>query len=132
MILNVTAAPFLVSFSQLLAIKNTENGAAVTSLRTFVFRYDFTASQVVKVLLGFNFDGILRYKLFLKIQLQCHSSTVLGTVIKCQKGSAVKVLTWEIITLKKVVFLEVNIYALQKILDKIGIKRGILFVKFAN
>ena len=33
---DVTAAPFLVSFSQLPAAKKHRNGAAVTSLRTFV------------------------------------------------------------------------------------------------
>ena len=38
----VTAAPFLVSFSQLLAAKqNTQNGAAVTSVRSFIFPDDF-------------------------------------------------------------------------------------------
>ena len=39
---DVTAAPFQVSFSQLPAAKNTENGAAVTSLRSFLFRDDFS------------------------------------------------------------------------------------------
>ena len=34
---DVTAAPFMVSFSQLLAVKKgTKKGAAVTSLKTFV------------------------------------------------------------------------------------------------
>ena len=37
----VTAAPFLVVFSQLPAVKKTENGAAVTSLRKFVRSSDF-------------------------------------------------------------------------------------------
>ena len=38
----MTAAPFLVSFSQLPAAKkNTKNGAGVTSLRSFLFRDDF-------------------------------------------------------------------------------------------
>ena len=32
---------FLVSFSQLPSAKNTQNNAAVTSLKTFVFRYNF-------------------------------------------------------------------------------------------
>ena len=39
---DITAAPFSVSFSQLPAVKkDTENGAAVTSLRTFVRSNDF-------------------------------------------------------------------------------------------
>ena len=39
----VTAAPFLVSFSQLLAAKqNTQNGGAVMSLRSFLFPDDFS------------------------------------------------------------------------------------------
>ena len=39
---DVTAALFLASFSQLPAVKkDTENGAAVTSLRTFVRSNDF-------------------------------------------------------------------------------------------
>ena len=39
---DVTATPFSVSFSQLPdAKKNTENGAAVTSLRPFLFRDNF-------------------------------------------------------------------------------------------
>ena len=47
---DVTAAPFSVSFSQLPAAKNnTENGAAVMSLRSFLFRDDFR----YKVLLVF-------------------------------------------------------------------------------
>ena len=39
---DVTAAPFLVSFSQLPSAKNTQNNAAVTSLRSFLFRDDFS------------------------------------------------------------------------------------------
>ena len=40
---DVTAAPFSVSFSQLPAAKKkTENGAALTSLRSFLFRDDFS------------------------------------------------------------------------------------------
>ena len=40
----VTAAPFLVSFVQLPpAKKPTENGAAVTLLRSFLFRNNFSA-----------------------------------------------------------------------------------------
>ena len=39
---DVTAAPFSVSFSQLPAAKKTpKNGAAVTSLRSFLFRDEF-------------------------------------------------------------------------------------------
>ena len=42
---DVTAALFSVSFSQLPAAKNnTENGAAVTSLRTFVRSSNFNAN----------------------------------------------------------------------------------------
>ena len=42
---DATATPFLVSFSQLpTAKKPTENGAAVTSLRSFLFRDDFTTT----------------------------------------------------------------------------------------
>ena len=39
---DVTAAPFLVSFSQVQAAKNTKNGAAVMSLRSFLFRNNFS------------------------------------------------------------------------------------------
>ena len=40
---DVKYAPFLVSFSQLPAAKkSTENGAAVTSLRSFLFHDDFS------------------------------------------------------------------------------------------
>ena len=38
---DITAAPFSVSFSQLPAAKKNKNGAAVTSLRSFLFRDDF-------------------------------------------------------------------------------------------
>jgi hypothetical protein len=45
---DVTAAPFSVSFSQLPAAKkNTENGAAVMSSRSFLFRDDFMYIKVV-------------------------------------------------------------------------------------
>ena len=44
---DVTAAPFSVSFSQLPAAKNnTENGAAVTSLRSFLFCKDFSTMHI--------------------------------------------------------------------------------------
>ena len=39
---NVTAAPFSMSFSHRPAAKNTENGASVTSLRSFLFRDNFS------------------------------------------------------------------------------------------
>ena len=44
---DVTAGPFSVFSSQLPAAKNTKNGAAVTSLRTFVQRRDFRSSKYV-------------------------------------------------------------------------------------
>ena len=44
---DVTAAPFLVSFSQLPAAKkNTKNRATVTSLRSFLFRDNFSRCQI--------------------------------------------------------------------------------------
>ena len=39
---DVTDAPFLVFFSQLPAPKSIENGVAVTSLRSFLFRDNFS------------------------------------------------------------------------------------------
>ena len=43
---DITAAMFLVSFSQLPAAKKpTENGAAVMSLRSFLFRDNFRKSR---------------------------------------------------------------------------------------
>ena len=39
---DVTAALFSVSFSQLPAAKNTENGAAVTLIKSFLFRDNFS------------------------------------------------------------------------------------------
>ena len=45
---DVTAAPFSMSFSQQPAVKNTENGAAVTSLRTFVRSSDFSKYSKLK------------------------------------------------------------------------------------
>ena len=48
---DVTATPFSVSFSQLPAVKKpTENSAAVTSLRTFVFRYGFNKKVISKLM----------------------------------------------------------------------------------
>ena len=45
---DVTAAPFLVSFSQLPAAKkDTENGAAATSLRSFLFCDDFSYMYIL-------------------------------------------------------------------------------------
>ena len=47
---DVTAAPCSVSFSQLPAAKkNTKNGAAVTSLRTFVHSSAFTSFLIHKI-----------------------------------------------------------------------------------
>ena len=47
---DVTAAPFLVSFSQLLAVKkDTENGAAVRSLRTFIRSNAFNSCVISTV-----------------------------------------------------------------------------------
>ena len=47
---DVTAAPFSVSFFQLPAAKKTtENGAAVTSLRSFLFRDDFSICHIFSV-----------------------------------------------------------------------------------
>ena len=44
---DVTAAPFLVSFSQLSAAEKHRNGAAVTSLRSFLFRDNLRHSKAV-------------------------------------------------------------------------------------
>ena len=43
---DVTAALFLVSFSQLPAAKNTGNGTAMMSLRSFLFRDDFRDKKI--------------------------------------------------------------------------------------
>ena len=52
---DVTAAPFLMSFSQLPAAKkNTKKGAAVTSLRLFLFRDDFRTFYKVPQLCKFE------------------------------------------------------------------------------
>ena len=57
---DVTAAPFLVSFSQLPAVrKDTENGAAVTSLRTLVRSSAFSKCQIDGEDFV-NFCGLLR------------------------------------------------------------------------
>ena len=47
----VTAAPFLVSFSQLPAAKKTEKGAAVMSIRSFLLCEDFNNAQSQELLL---------------------------------------------------------------------------------
>ena len=44
---DITAAQFLVSFSQLPAAKKNENGAAVTLLRPFLFRDDFRKRDLI-------------------------------------------------------------------------------------
>ena len=49
-------------------------------------------------------------KIFLQRQLQYHLCNVIGTVIKCQKGSES---TGKIITPQNVVFLAVNIFAVR-------------------
>ena len=44
---DVTAVPFLVSFSQLPAVKKNKNGVAVTLLRSFLFRDDFNQDLIL-------------------------------------------------------------------------------------
>ena len=52
---------FRVSFSQLPAAKkHTQNGAAVTSLRSFLFRDDFTSTTLFEVFAHPNYGSFRR------------------------------------------------------------------------
>ena len=59
---DVTAAPFLVAFSQLKAAKNNKNGTAVTSLRSFLFHDDFTSDD-------FDSPSVMKYSYCISMKI---------------------------------------------------------------